>query len=127
MRKFLKITLWIIGSLIFLLLGIVVCIDTPWGQNFIRGKAEAYLNNKIKTEVRIGHFGLGFPKFVVLKDVFFRDQNRDTLLLVGELKVDINMLKLLHKEVDVQQLLLTGVHSHFNTFSTALKVPKTGR
>ena len=112
MRKFLKITLWIIGSLIFLLLGVVVCIDTPWGQNFIRGKAEAYLNNKIKTEVRIGHFGLGFPKFVVLKDVFFRDQNRDTLLLVGELKVDISMLKQLHKEVDVQQLLLTGVHSH---------------
>ncbi len=49
---------------------------------------------------------------MVLKDVLFRDQARDTLLSVGELKVDISMLKLLHKEVDVQQLLLTGVHSH---------------
>ncbi len=112
MRKFLKITLWIISSILFLVVGLALCLDTPWAQNFIRGKAEIYLTNKLKTEVRIGHFGVGFPKFVVIKDVLLKDQANDTLLAVGELKIDLNMLQLISKKVSVQQLLLTGVHSH---------------
>ena len=112
MRKVLKITLYIICSIIFILLCGVVYLNTPGGQNFVRGKAEAYLKNKLKTEVRIGHLGYGLPKFIVLNDVLFLDQAKDTLLAAGELKIDLNMLKLIHKNVDVQQLVFKGVHSH---------------
>jgi len=112
MRKLLKIILWTIGSILVLLVGIIVCLDTQWCQNFLRGKSEAYLRNKLKTEVHIGHFGLAFPKFIELDNVLFKDQAQDTLLAVGELKIDLNMLRLIHKEVDVQEIILTGVHSH---------------
>jgi len=62
--------------------------------------------------VRIGHLGYGLPKFIVLNNVLFLDQKSDTLLAVGELKIDLDMLQLLHKKVEVQQLAFSGVHSH---------------
>ncbi len=112
MRKVLKISLYIIGSILLLLVVAIAALNTPWGQNFVRGKAEAFLNKKLKTEVRIGHLGYGLPKFIVLNDVMIRDQARDTLLSVNTLKVDVAMLELLHHKLDLQLLVLNGVHSH---------------
>jgi len=112
MRKGLRIVLYVICGLLFVVLGAIVYLNTPWGQNFVRGRAEAYLNSKLKTKVQIGHLGYGLPKFIVLNDVLFLDQAKDTLLAAGELKIDINMLQLLHKEVSIQQIMLRGVHAH---------------
>ena len=112
MRKALKIIAYILCSIVLLLIGAIAYLNTPWGQNLVRGKAEAFLRNKLKTELHIGHLGYGLPKFIVLNDVLFKDQAHDTLLSVQEVKIDLNMLKLIHKEVDVQQLVLSGVHSH---------------
>ncbi len=112
MCKALKIILFSFGGIILLLLLAVAYLNTPWGQNFVRAKAEGFLRSKIKTVVHIGHLGYGLPKYIVLNDVLFLDEANDTLLAAGELKVDIAMLKLLHKEVDVQQLVFKAVHSH---------------
>lgn len=112
MRKAIKITLWILASLIFLVLCAALFLNSQWGQNIVRGKAEKFLTQKLNTEVRVGFLGVGFPKFVVIKDVFVRDLAEDTLLSVRELKVDVNMLALVRSKIDVQQLVLTGVHSH---------------
>ena len=112
MRKVLKITLYIIGSLLVLLIAAVAWLNTQWGQNFVRTRAEAFLRKKLKTEVHIGHLGYGLPKYVVLDNVFIGDQKNDTLLSVAVLKVDIAMLRLIHKDVAVQQLVLQGVHTH---------------
>lgn len=112
MRKALKIILYVVCSIIFLLLGAVIYLNSQWGQNFVRGKAEAFLHTKLKTFVHIGHLGYGLPKYIVLDDVLFLDEAKDTLLYAGELKIDLAMLKLIHKNVDVQQLVLKGVHAH---------------
>lgn len=112
MRKAIKITLWIIAVIILLVITAAICLNSQWGQNIVRGKAETFLTDKLKTEVRIGHLGVGFPKFIVIRNVLLKDQVQDTLLSVGELKIDLNMLALIRKKVDVQQLVLNGVHSH---------------
>src|SRR6185312_11057821 len=112
MRKVFKIFLYIIGSILVLLIGVIVWLNTPSGKNFVRAKVEAFLRKKLKTEVYIGGLGYGLPKYVVLEGVLFKDQQKDTLLAVGKLKVDLDMLKLIHKEVDVQELLLEDVHAH---------------
>ncbi|MGN6568212.1 MAG: DUF748 domain-containing protein, partial [Flavipsychrobacter sp.] len=112
MRKFLKVVLYVIGSILVLLLAVVVWLNTGSGKNFVRTRAVAFLRNKLKTEVSIGELGYGLPKYIVLKRVLFKDQKQDTLLAVGNLKVDIDMLKLLKKQVSVQQLVLEGVHAH---------------
>ena len=112
MRKALKITTYIIGSIVIILLCGVLFLNTPWGQNFVRSRAEAFLNSKLKTTVRIGRLGYGLPKFIVLEDVFIADRSKDTLLAVGRLKIDLNMLKLLDHKVDILQLSLERTYAN---------------
>jgi len=108
-RIALKTILWIIASVIFLVLLVVILIQVPSVQNFAKDKAVTFLQNKIHTKVKIGHISLGLPKLLVLEDVYFEDQKKDTLLAGEKLKVDISMLKLLHHQVEVNEINLEGI------------------
>ncbi|MES2701611.1 MAG: translocation/assembly module TamB domain-containing protein [Bacteroidota bacterium] len=112
MRKFTKITFIVIGCIILLLLGGFLFLNTESGQNFVRGRAEAYLRNKLKTEVHIGKLSYSLPKYIVLNNALFLDQKRDTLLAVGTMKVDLDMMKLLKSKVEVQQIIISDLRSH---------------
>src|ERR1700744_2934717 len=78
-RIALKTILWIIASVIFLVLLVVILIQVPAVQNFAKNKAVNYLQGKLHTKVAIGHIDIGLPKSIVLEDVYFEDQHRDTL------------------------------------------------
>ncbi|MBL7719330.1 MAG: translocation/assembly module TamB domain-containing protein [Flavipsychrobacter sp.] len=112
MRKVLKIAGYTVGSLLLIILLVVVWLNTSSGQEFVRGKAEKFLADKLKTEVRIGKLGYGLPKVISLEDVLFKDQANDTLLRVGKLKINVNMLALISSKVEVSKLELTGVNAH---------------
>jgi translocation and assembly module TamB len=112
MRKFLKITGWILGSIIFLLLCVVIWLQTDSGKNFVRARALSFLRNKLKTEVSIGRIDYGLPKVIALEDVMFKDQANDTLLAVHKLRINMNMLKLLSGKVVVSDLELDGMYAH---------------
>ena len=101
-RKILKIFAWIIGIIIFLILLVYILIQVPAVQNFAKNKVVSYLQNKIKTKVEIGKLSLDFPKRLVLENVYFEDQKKDTLLYGGKLRVDISLFKLLSNEVNIQ-------------------------
>jgi hypothetical protein len=108
-RIALKTILWIIASVIILALLVVVLIQVPAVQNFVKNEAVTFLENKIHTKVEIGHISLGLPKLLVLEDVYFEDQKKDTLLAGDKLKVDISMLKLLSSEVEINEINLEGI------------------
>jgi uncharacterized protein involved in outer membrane biogenesis len=108
-RIALKTLLWIVASVIFLVLLVVILIQIPAVQNFAKDKAVTFLQNKIHTKVEIGHISLGLPKLLVLEDVFFEDQQRDTLLAGDKLKVDISLLKLLDNQVEINEINLQGI------------------
>ncbi|MFA6152426.1 MAG: translocation/assembly module TamB domain-containing protein [Chitinophagaceae bacterium] len=112
MRKFFKITLYILGSIFLLLFIAVLFIISPPGKRFVRDKALAFLRGKLKTEVYIGAVEYSFPKMVGLRDVLLKDQNKDTLLSVHLLKVDIDMLKLINSKVSVNDLVLENVYAN---------------
>lgn len=114
MRKAFKIFLYIIGGIFLLLILAVVWLNTNWGKNFVRERALAFLRGKLKTEVQIGELGYGLPKYIVLKDVLFKDQANDTLLAVGNLRVNVNMLRLLSNTLDVQNLTLESVYANIH-------------
>ena len=113
-RLFLKIVLWLIVSVIALILLVVVLIQVPAVQNFVKDKAVTFLENKIHTPVRIGHISLGLPKLIVLNDVYFEDQKKDTLLAGEKLKVDISLLKILDNQIEINEVNLQGITSHIN-------------
>ena len=108
-RIALKTILWTIGSILFLVLLLVILIQVPSVQNFVKDKAVTFLEGKIHTTVKIGHISLGLPKLIVLEDVYFEDQKKDTLIAGEKLKVDIDLFKLLNHKVEVNEIDLQGI------------------
>lgn len=113
-RIAIKTLLWIIGGIIGLILLIFILIRIPAVQNYLVQKITSYLENKIKTPVRIAHVSLDLPKMLVLEGVYFEDQTQDTLLAGEKLRVDISMLKLLKNTVEISQVDLQGITAKIN-------------
>ncbi|MES2278332.1 MAG: translocation/assembly module TamB domain-containing protein [Bacteroidota bacterium] len=118
MEKFgriaLKTILWIIASVLFLVLLVVILIQVPAVQDFARGKVVNYVQGKIHTKVQIGHLSLGLPKLIVLENVYFEDQKKDTLIAGDNLKVDISLFKLLDNKVEINEINLKGITAKIN-------------
>src|SRR5688572_20512474 len=91
--KILRVIFKTILIIILVIAAVALLIITPPIQNFARKKATAWLSTKLNTKVEIGKIYLGFPKKVVLENVYIEDQKKDTLLSGGALKVDISMMK----------------------------------
>lgn len=108
-RIALKTILWIVASVIFLVLLVVILIQVPAVQTLVKDKAVTYLQNKIHTKVKIGHISLGLPKLLVLDSVYFEDQKKDTLIAGDKIKLDISMLQLLHHKVEINEINLQGI------------------
>ena len=103
---------WILGSILFLILLIVLLIQIPAVQNFGKQKIVAYLENKLHTKVQISKLAISFPKQIVLEDVYFEDQQKDTLFSGGKIQVDIALFKLLRSEVEINYVELKDVHAN---------------
>ncbi|MDQ2719205.1 MAG: translocation/assembly module TamB domain-containing protein [Bacteroidota bacterium] len=104
-----RVLAWILASLIFLIILLVILIQTPFVQNFARKKVVSYLENKLKTRVEIGKLDIKFPTALSLQNVFFEDQSKDTLLYGGEIKVDISMFKLISSNIEIQEIALNNI------------------
>lgn len=105
----LKVLLWIIGIILFLAILAFVLIRIPSVQNFAKNKVVSYVEGKIKTRVEINKISMDLPKLLVLEDVYFEDQKKDTLLAGDTLKVDISLLKLLSNKVQINEIDLRGM------------------
>lgn len=109
LRKTLRITAWTLGSIISLFLLLVILIQVPYIQNILKDKAVAYLEGKIHTKVRLDRIEIGLPKKVIVEGLYLEDQQRDTLLYGGKVKVDIALFGLLSNEVNIQSVELQNV------------------
>jgi translocation and assembly module TamB len=95
--------------ILLVIASVALLILTPPVQDFARKKATAWLSNKLKTKVEIGKIYIGFPKKVILENVYIEDRQKDTLLSGGALKVDISMMKLLKSQVEINQVQLSDI------------------
>ena len=109
MKLVLKIFLWITGSIIFLVFLLIVIIQIPPIQDLARKKTVSFLQNKLKTRVEIKKLSIDLPKIIVLEGVYFEDQKRDTLLYGEVLKVDISLIKLFNKQLQINEIDLQGI------------------
>ena len=93
--KILKFLAYIILFCLAIFLVLVLLLQIPKVQYYVKEKAIAYLENKIKTEVKIDRIEIGLPKIIILEGVYFEDQSKNILLSAKKLKVDISLLKLI--------------------------------
>lgn len=96
-------------SVIALVVVLLIAIQTAPVQNFARGKIVSLLQNKLKTRVEIKRLDIDFPKMLVLQGVYIEDKTKDTLVAGNQLKVDIDMFKLLHSEIQINEINLNQI------------------
>ncbi|WP_125722505.1 translocation/assembly module TamB domain-containing protein [Flavobacterium ustbae] len=111
-KKTLRILLWCVGSVITLLLLLIILIQVPSVQNFVKDKAITYLQGKIKTKVSLDKILIKFPKDVVLEGFYFEDQKKDTLLAGNRLEVDVDLFKLVSSELEINSVSLENVKAN---------------
>lgn len=114
MKKAAKFTLRLILLLVALFLLIVIALQIPFVQNFVKDKAVNYLENKIKTKVEIGTIEIGLPKKIILNDVYFEDQSKDTLLAGKSLKIDISLFQLFNNKVEINSIDLEKITANIS-------------
>ncbi len=112
MRKVLRISGWITGSILVIILCALIVLHTPYGKDFVRKQALNFIRSKLDTEVQIGRINYLLPKRVELNDVLVRDESNDTLLAVRKLRIDINPFTLVYGKLTVPAVTLQGVTAH---------------
>ena len=114
LKKTLRVLLWCVGSVIALLLLLIILIQVPSVQNFVKDKAVTYLHKKIKTKVSLDHISIKFPKDVVLEGFYFEDQKKDTLLAGKRLEVDVDLFKLVSSELEINSVSLENTTANIS-------------
>lgn len=102
-----KLKRWLIGIVITVVglpLLVLLLLQLPAVQDFVRAKAENYLRKELGTEVHIGRLRFTWWHALSLRDVSVQDQQKQTLFKSGELEVRYNLLALLHNEIRVYSL-----------------------
>jgi len=111
-KKTARVLLYIFSIVIFVLVIAVFFLNTNYAKRLIRDKAQAYLQNKIKTKVVIGSIDFSLPKWVEIKNIYIEDQQKDTLLFGEKLAIDINMLKLISGNIYIQKIELENIKAN---------------
>lgn len=109
LKKIGRIVLKTFLVLLCLIILIVILVQLPPVQNFIKGKAQQWLAKKLDTKVEIGRLYIGFPDKVTLEKVYLEDRNKDTLLYSGELKVNMDMWRLFRSELLIYDIGLSNL------------------
>ncbi len=95
---------------IFIILGLaLIFINTNSGKKTVRNQVVKYLSDKLHTNVKIGSVDYSLPQWLELNNVYFEDQQKDTLLFGEKLKVNISMFKLLRGNTDIQKVQLDNI------------------
>ncbi|KAF2342249.1 translocation/assembly module TamB domain-containing protein [Flavobacterium tistrianum] len=114
LKKTLRILMWCVVSIIAILLLLIILIQVPSVQNFVKDKAITYLEGKIKTKVSLDKILIKFPKDVVLEGFYFEDQKKDTLLAGKRLEVDVDLFKLVSSELEINSVSLENVKANIS-------------
>lgn len=89
LKRFLNILRRIFFSLLVILLTAYLALQTEFVQNKLIGIVTNKLRNDLKTDVRIQHISISFFNKLNLEKVFIQDQQKDTILYAGQLKLRI--------------------------------------
>jgi hypothetical protein len=119
LKKGLKIFQWTLGLTITLFIILLILVQIPSVQNLAKEKAVKYLEDKIQTEISVDTLKFDFPKTIILKGVYFRDQKKDTLLAAKKLAIDISFFKLMNNTLEINAIDFQAVTLNLSRNSAA--------
>ncbi len=107
-RKYIRWMLWAVATPFILFAILCILIYLPPVQNFFVSKATDHASEVTGMKIEVGRITLSFPLDLVVKDIKAMSEEGDTLLQVDRLQVEVQMLPLLKKQVEVDGISLKG-------------------
>src|SRR5690606_32526421 len=91
----------------------------PAVQNYVTQKAISYVSAKTQTRIELNRLYIAFPKSIVVEGLYVEDIQKDTLLYLQKISIDINMLALLKNRIEINEVVLSNstANIHRNTDS----------
>lgn len=124
-KKYVRWTLWTIASPFILFIILCILIYLPPIQNFLVDKAAVYASEATGMNISVGRISLSFPLNLVVTDVDAASPHNDTLLSVRRLQVNVQLLPLLKKQVEVDGISLQGATVNSNDLIHGMKLNGT--
>ncbi len=112
MRRVLRVLLYILIGILLLVFLCVVWLNTKWGKEFLRQQTVSFLGKKLGTDVYIGKIAYRIPDQIGLQGVLLLDQQKDSLLSLGTLTVDMDMIDLIRGRLTVDHLLIDSLDAY---------------
>lgn len=117
-RRILRWVLRGLAGVIVLLVLAIAFLHTSWGKNVVRGVVEKRLAAKVNGSVRVGSLDYGFLfSSLSIGDIEIRNVASQPALAIAKVDLVIERSALLHKEIILDELTVTGLDAR----SPALK------
>ncbi len=111
-KKMARMLLYILCFVLFIIIAITIFLNTNYGKKIVKNKAQAYLQDRIKTKFVIGSIDYSFPKSVEIKNLYIEDLQKDTLLYGERLAVDLDMIKLIWGDIYISKVELKNIKAN---------------
>ena len=97
LRKLFKYALRIILVIFSLIILVMILLYVPAIQNFVKGKAEQYVNENLDMKLSVGRILLKFPLDLAVENIYLGQTEKDTMLYADVIQVNVALTKLLKK------------------------------
>lgn len=114
---------YLLRGLLYLLI-VLIMVPTllyiPFIQNFIRDKAESYVNTHTDMKLSIGYIRLAFPLNLAIDHVLVTQELSDTLLYCDQLRLRIALWPLLNQQVRIRNFSLDQTIANYTDTTSNL-------
>lgn len=124
-KKYIRWTLWTVASPFILFIILCILIYLPPIQKFLVDKAAVYASEATGMNITVGRISLSFPLNLVMNNVEAASAQRDTLLSVRQLQVNVQLLPLLKKQVEIDGVSLQGATVNSNDLIHGMQLKGT--
>lgn len=105
-NKLRKLIMWI-SCIVFSLVIVLPCLlYIPFIQNGVKNITSYFVNNNTSMQMEVDRIMLKFPLKLSVDGVLVLDEVRDTMLYADNMELDVNVLPILKKKVDIRSLSL---------------------
>ena len=111
-RRVIKTVSWILAGTVGLIILAVAALQFHGVQRYIVQKALSSISEKTHTRIEAGAVTIAFTHSVVLQNVFIEGRQRDTLLSIQSLAIDVNLFSLLSHEINVTNIRIDSLTAH---------------
>jgi hypothetical protein len=114
-KKSLKLLLWIFLGILGLIFSAILLLQIPAIQNKIAQKGASWLSSKTHTKVSVKSISLSLTGNIICEEIYIEDLKKDTLLYSARTSVNLSLLPLITKEINIRSVNISSAVIHLNT------------